>query len=98
MVQIRRVALLLRATAERQLAKRPEALNYGLLVLHFLPPPVQEKPWVYTKYFHDVLPRNTATACWAAAVQIAIPVPYGALREPVLSGFRSAGSRLVCEY
>ena len=51
MVQVRRVALLLRAAAERQLAERPKALNYGLLVLHFLPPPVQGKAWMYTKYF-----------------------------------------------
>src|SRR5688572_5256679 len=99
MVQVRRVALLLWATAERQLAERPKALNYGLLVLHLLPPPVQEKPRVYTKYCHNVLQRrSTRTACWAAAVQIAIPVPDGALPEPVLSGPRSPRSRPVYEY
>src|SRR5687768_13983976 len=54
MVQVRRVALLLWATAERELAERPEALNYGLLVLHFLPPPMQEK----TLGVHQVLPRG----------------------------------------
>ena len=56
MVQVRRVALLLWATAERELAERPEALNYGLLVLHLLPPPVQEK----ALGVHQVLPRRPA--------------------------------------
>ena len=49
MVQVRRIALRLRATAERELAERPETLDYGLLVLHLLPPPVHGT-WVYTKW------------------------------------------------
>ena len=90
MVQVRRVARLFWATAERELTERPEALNYWLLVLHFLPPPVQEK----TLGVHQ---STAKTACWAVAVQIAIPVPEVTHPDPDLSGSGGLSPRLVCE-
>ena len=47
-VLVRSVTGQLRATAERELAERSEALNNGLLVLHLLPPPEQVNTWVFT--------------------------------------------------
>ena len=66
-IQVRRVAAQLSATAERELAERPEALNSRLLILHFLPPP-EQGTWVYTKWCQDGLlgrrPANCHSCAW----------------------------------
>jgi hypothetical protein len=49
MVQVRRVAAQLSATAERELAERSEALNNRLLVLH-LPTSPESRNLAYTKW------------------------------------------------
>ena len=73
MVQVRGVARLLRATAERELAQRPETLNYGLLVLHLQPPPVLKLACT---------PSGVTTAFWAVDRIIASPVPAAAVDWP----------------
>ena len=75
-IQVRRVAAQLSATAERELAERSEALNNRLLVLHLLPPPNQGT-WC--------TPSGAKTACWAVDVRIAIPVPGNVVLEGVQS-------------
>ena len=65
-IQGRRVAAQLSATAERELAERSEALNSRLLVLHLLPPP-EQGTWVYTKWCQDGLLGRRRANCQSCA-------------------------------